>query len=126
MMQAHPGAYDLTWSRRHLVALTALCVAAAGGLAWRCAQRRARLGDEIAVRDDRVRMAAERIDPNTATVASLRRLPGIGPTKAQAIVAERRKRRFCRTDDLTRVHGIGPKTLRNITPLMEIKATGEK
>ena len=48
------------------------------------------------------------INVNTATETQLEDLPGIGPTLAAAIVAEReRNGPFRSADDLTRVHGIG-------------------
>ena len=48
------------------------------------------------------------VNVNTATQAELEDLPGIGPTLAAAIVAEReRNGPFRSADDLTRVHGIG-------------------
>ena len=48
------------------------------------------------------------ININTAAEAQLEALPGIGPTLAAAIVAEReRNGPFRSPDDLTRVHGIG-------------------
>ena len=48
------------------------------------------------------------ININTAAQAELEDLPGIGPTLAAAIVAEReRNGPFRSPDDLTRVHGIG-------------------
>ncbi len=48
------------------------------------------------------------VNVNTATEAQLEDLPGIGPTLAAAIVAEREQNGpFRSADDLTRVHGIG-------------------
>ena len=53
-----------------------------------------------------------RIDINRATVTELDALPGIGPAKAQAIVADREANGpFRSVDDLLRVKGIGPKML---------------
>jgi len=53
-----------------------------------------------------------RIDVNTATEADLRRLPGIGPAKAAAILEDRTKNGpFASCDDLDRVPGIGPTTV---------------
>ncbi len=48
----------------------------------------------------------ERIDLNTATVADLMRLPGVGKKRAQAIVAWREKRRFRRPEEVTQVKGM--------------------
>jgi competence protein ComEA len=48
------------------------------------------------------------VNVNTASETQLEELPGIGPTLAAAIVAEReRNGPFRSADDLTRVHGIG-------------------
>jgi len=48
------------------------------------------------------------VNVNTASQAQLEELPGIGPTLAAAIVAEREQNGpFRSPDDLTRVHGIG-------------------
>ena len=55
---------------------------------------------------------ARRVDVNTATVAELERLPGVGPTLAQRIVDYRTAHGpFRAPDELTQVPGIGPKTL---------------
>ena len=64
-----------------------------------------------------------RINPNNAPAASLVRLPGIGPSKAAAIVAYRsdfakqkpNRPAFSDADDLQKVRGIGPKTVKNIS-----------
>ncbi len=57
----------------------------------------------------------ERVDPNTANEVDLDRLPGIGPSTAAAIVAERaRSGPFDGPDDLTRVSGIGVSTIAKI------------
>ena len=70
----------------------------------------------------RVMRAAERIDPNTATVASLRRLPGIGPVRARAIVDYRadKKAPFVTLEDLHHVRGIGPGTTQRIADEMAL------
>ncbi len=56
----------------------------------------------------------QRININTAGPAELDRLPGIGPTRAQAIVDVRQKRPFRRVEDIMRVPGIGRKTFSRI------------
>ena len=56
---------------------------------------------------------------NLATEEDLRRLSGIGPAKAKAILALRAKLgRFKRVEDLLRVKGIGRKRLARLRPLV--------
>jgi competence protein ComEA len=56
---------------------------------------------------------------NLATEDDLRRLSGIGPAKAKAILALRAKLgRFKRVEDLLRVKGIGRKRLARLRPLV--------
>ncbi len=61
------------------------------------------------------------IDINTATIEELEQLPGIGPTKAEAIVQFRDSNgSFRSTDDLLLVPGIGESTLSQILPYITI------
>ena len=56
--------------------------------------------------------AADGVDLNRASVEELDTLPGIGPTKARALVAWREEHGPCRTiDDLTDAPGIGAATI---------------
>lgn len=65
----------------------------------------------------------EKINPNNAPAASLVRLPGIGISRAEAIVKYREEFNqkskngpaFQSCDDLQKVKGIGPKTVKNIS-----------
>lgn len=59
---------------------------------------------------------------NRATEPDLRRLPGIGATRAKAILALReRLGRFRRPEDLLRVKGIGRRSLARLRPLLIIE-----
>lgn len=72
---------------------------------------------------DRVDSLARTVDPNTASVASLRRLPGLGPAKARAIVSYRAAHgpaAFGTPEDLKKVHGIGPGLLQRMQPFVRI------
>ena len=64
--------------------------------------------------DDAQSQSASRVDLNTATEAELVALPGIGPSKAQAIIARRERRPFRRIEELMRVRGIGRATFRQL------------
>ena len=61
-----------------------------------------------------------RVSLDTADRRLLEALPGIGPARAEAIVAERRLRRFASVSELARVHGIGPVTVRRLQPFLMI------
>ncbi len=57
------------------------------------------------------------VDVNTATQSELESLPGIGPTKARAILEYRQQHGpFQRVDDLAKVKGIGPATVERLRP----------
>jgi competence protein ComEA len=61
------------------------------------------------------------IDLNSATVAQLDTLPGVGPATAQAIVDYREKHgRFRSVDELLDVRGIGPAKLDEIRPFVKV------
>ena len=61
------------------------------------------------------------VNINTADVAALDSLPGIGPAKAQAIVEYRKAHGSFKTlDDLVQVHGIGNKLLERLRPSMAL------
>jgi len=62
-------------------------------------------------------LADGRIILNVASEEELMKLPGIGPSRARAILALRQRlAKFRAVEDLLRVKGIGRKTLRRIKP----------
>lgn len=109
--------FDFTWRRTHLPAMLVVILLTGGALVARAGSRTLPMDRRPPVISARVASAEERIDPNTASAASLRRLPGVGPVKARAIVEHRNGadgRAFHTIDDLTAVHGIGPGIVRNV------------
>jgi competence protein ComEA len=61
------------------------------------------------------------VNLNTAGEAELSLLPGVGPAKAQAILAWRKKYgSFKKVDDLTKVKGFGRKTFLRLKPYLSI------
>jgi competence protein ComEA len=60
------------------------------------------------------------VNLNTATEDELVRLPGIGPSKARAIIEARQRNRFRRVEDVLRVRGIGRATLRRLAPMLRV------
>ncbi len=63
------------------------------------------------------------VNLNTASVAELTLLPGMGPKRAQALVQYRERRRLTHSRQVTRVRGIGPGTYRRWRT--HIKVRGE-
>lgn len=64
---------------------------------------------------------AARLDLNRATAAQLEALPGIGSSKAAAIVAAREQGGgFRSVDELEEVRGIGPALLEKLRPLVRV------
>ena len=64
---------------------------------------------------------ALKININTASVEELQKLPFIGPKRAEKIVAGRP---YARIEDITKVHGIGPKTLARVREYITVTGAG--
>ncbi len=108
--------------------MLALCAAAMVCLGVTAGVRTVNMDDGIPVREARFSAARESIDPNSASIASLRRLPGIGPTRATAIVEYRGKSgstAFVYDEDLMNVSGIGAGTLYRVRPYLSLPRGGD-
>jgi competence ComEA-like helix-hairpin-helix protein len=111
--------FDLSWSRPNTAAVLAGCVLFAGLLLSEHLSRPYVVGEQIPLWGPRIRAATELINPNTAAAGSLQRLPGIGPSRASAIIAYRQGHgpvAFHMPADLMAISGIGPATARNVAP----------
>ena len=103
-------------------ALAAFLVCVLGLLAYRTYSPRlsARATEDVTP-------SARAVDLNTADRVELMQLPGVGPNLADAILTHRTERgRFDAVDDLTAVHGVGPKTLDKLRPHLTVSDTLEK
>jgi competence protein ComEA len=60
------------------------------------------------------------VNLNEASPAELSFLPGVGPSRANAIVAHRKSHPFKRVEELMRVKGFGKKTFARLRPLISL------
>ena len=117
---------DFSWRRADLAVIWLLCLSSAAATAALAANRAA-WGDDPPFIEDRAAAAREKVDPNTAPEASLRRIPNVGPTRAAAIVAYRKMASIQPTtqpvfrgpDDLRKVKGIGPGLEASMRPYLK-------
>lgn len=77
------------------------------------------VGEEVAVGE--ADTGSTLININTADAIALQELPGIGPSKAEAIIRYREQTPFTSIEQLNEVDGIGEKTMEQLTPLISIK-----
>ena len=64
-----------------------------------------------------------RVNINTATQEELESVPGIGPTRAAAIIAGRP---WSSVDDLERLTGVGPRQIEELRPFLKTEGDTEK
>ncbi len=66
------------------------------------------------------------VDLNRADRSELLQIPGLGPGSADAILAHRAERGpFGSVEELTHVHGIGPKTTEKVKPWLNLSSADE-
>ncbi len=63
------------------------------------------------------------ININTATATELAYLPGVGPSKAEAIIKYRKGHPFKKVEQIMRVKGIGRKSFKTMKPFIRIDGT---
>ena len=129
---AYPGVYEI-----HMGARINDAIELAGGFADDADQSQVNLAqkvqDEMVILipyiDDGAEMAASNLSVhsegkvriNYATQEEIESLPGIGPSKAQAILKHREENGFFRNaEDLLQVSGIGEKTLENLRDYLHL------
>lgn len=106
------------WTRGQVVTVFALIAALAAFLYF--ARHRGRSAEFSHVQGDEDAYAL-RLDVNSAGWQEIALLPGLGPSKAKAIVEYREAHgRFASVEGLKAVPGIGEKTISEITPHIEI------
>ena len=123
-----PDHHDSSWTwtlpqRRVLLALLAFLLPV---LTVRYACNPAYVPDPQPPYPARYEELADRIDPNTADVATLSALPSIGERRAQDIIDHREQRRagapdrpvFTAVEDLLRIRGFGASTVENLRPYL--------
>jgi endonuclease III len=92
------------------------------------ARHRQYVPDPLPLRSPLADQLADRIDPNTADIATLAALPSLGERKAAAIVAFREKVQqrepgavvYRSLDDLLKVRGIGVAMVANLKPYLTL------
>lgn len=119
---------------RGLIILVGLAIAATGLALYLPALRRARVPaitpiiiDNVHVILPRFLSARAKVDINHAEVEELTRLPGIGATLAERVIAYRVAHGpFTRVEELNNVNGIGNKVVEQIRDLVILSPTDKE
>ncbi len=113
-----PGDYRLEFGSR-----VADLLAAAGGMTRAAASELVNPadpltdGEQVYIPNHVTHLGSQRVPLNSASLAELDSLPGIGPVMAQRIVDHRP---FSSVEDLLRVPGVGGKTLERLRALVTL------
>ncbi len=116
--------YDFSFNSNNIKAIIAICILAGAWLSLSSLFGQVRIDETIPVDYQRISAAREKIDPNTASVASLCRLRKIGEAKARSIIEYRSvhgPKAFKNAEDLSKVKGIGPAIVKLNSRDIEIK-----
>jgi competence protein ComEA len=114
--------------RRGLVLLLSLFIVA---IAIILIRKPVHVDDPMPTQSPRYEELVDRLDPNTADVATLSALPQLGPRRAKDIVDYRERVRssdpsrvvFAKLDDLLRVRGVGAAMLQHLEPYLSFPTT---
>ena len=119
------------WTRRQRLGLGMLLTLLLGVLIVMYVRRPARLDDHaVVIHGERVSLP-ERVNPNTATMEELARVPQLGEARARRIIDYREARKgtaaegvvFRQAADLDNVPGIGAKLIGEFEPFLEFPET---
>ena len=118
---------DWGWTRPQRLALGILLILLLATLAINLYLRPATLNDHIILLHGQPLSLPARIDPNTATLEELTRIPHIGEKVAAKLLAYRDARKpltpdgilFRSPEDLARIPGLGKKTATDLAPYFE-------
>ncbi|MBC8107483.1 MAG: helix-hairpin-helix domain-containing protein [Anaerolineae bacterium] len=119
------------WTAGQRVALLAIVAALFAYLAIRYLTNSTYVSNPQPAEPSRASELVDRIDPNTADVATLAALPTLGEKRAKLIVDYRESRRanrpnvivFQRLEDLLRIRGIGVATIDQLRPFLTFPTT---
>ena len=135
MAQPVTKRYSFSWDKPQALVLLILCVAGTAALCAIVAGPVTWIADgELPAPDHhRVALADEKIDPNTASEASLIRLPDVKVTRARRIIAYRdamagsgTTRPFNRVKDIENVDGIGAAVSKALAPHLNLPAANDR
>jgi competence protein ComEA len=122
---AHPGFHPM-----HASATISKAIQVAGGRLHSPDARPVEAGMSLVVADGAVVVGVMEdtlvvgvpVDLNRASVAALEALPGVGRSRAEAIVDDRRLNGELQVvEDLTRIRGIGPATVQSLRPFVVVR-----
>lgn len=99
----------------------ALCLAALIGVSSVALPASAQEAEEASAGETQT----AQIDLNHASETELTALPGVGPSRARAIVAYRERRPFRRVEEVMRVRGIGRATFRQMRAMLTVSPPAE-
>ena len=115
-----------TWTLSQRKGLLVLLTVLLAYLTYTAARNRAYVANPQPPAGARAADLADRIDPNTADLATLNALPGLGEKRAAALIAFRDGRpapAFTRPEDLLKVTGFGAATVDALRPHLVFPST---